>query len=348
MKEVSPGYEINEIGFHGRVDYRAVSPFWGYQSNQKKKHTQNYFAGIWSNHTWNFDGTSIFQSFGGSSSATFNNMWSAGVGGNAGLRYFNDRLLRGGPLAYMPRQYSMNTWLNTDTRRKAWLNPYFNYSGYANDDSWNANGGVYLETRPTTTVHLTFGPNYFKQFSTAQYVQGVTDAGATATYGRRYVFANLNQSTLSFDTRVNWTLTPKLSLQSYVQPFIAVGRFGDFKEFERPRAYDFAVYGRDQGTITPVTSTGGEVTEYSVDPDGAGASAPFRVVNPNFNIHSLRGNAVMRWEYRPGSTIFFVWQQQRSGAESAFDLDASRDVGAIFRERPTNIFLIKAAYWLSK
>jgi hypothetical protein len=85
-----------------------------------------------------------------------------------------------------------------------------------------------------------------------------------------------------------------------------------------------------------------------VDPDAGGPSPAFTFTNPNFNVHSLRGNAVLRWEYRPGSTLFFVWQQQRGGAASAFDFDTQRDVGAIFRERPTNIFLIKAAYWLSR
>jgi hypothetical protein len=349
VKEVSPDFEINDVGFHGRVDYRAVSPFWGYQSNAKQKYTQNYFAGIWSNHVWNFDGNAIYNNVGGSSSATFNNFWSGGIGGNMGLaRVYSDRLLRGGPLAYMPRSYSVNAWANSDTRRKVWFNPYINYSAYSGDDSWTASGGIYMETRPTTNVHITVGPNYFKQFSTSQFVDREPDATADATFDTRYVFANLSQATLSLDTRINVTLTSKLSLQSYIQPFIAVGRFGDFKEFTTPRTYDFAVYGADQGTITPVTNPQGGVDAYSIDPDDAGPAAPFTVGNPNFNVHSLRGNAVLRWEYRPGSALFFVWQQQRSGTESAFDFDAQRDVGAIFRERPTNIFLVKAAYWLSR
>jgi hypothetical protein len=348
VKEVSPGYEINDIGFHGRVDYRAVSPFWGYQKNGQQRYTQNWFAGVWSNHTWNFDGTSIFQSVGGSSNATLRNMWSGGVNANFSLPYFNDRLLRGGPIARQPEQRNVNFWLNTDTRKRVWFNPYGNYSWFSDDDSWSANGGVYMETRPRSNVQVTVGPNYYKQFSTAQYVRGVDDATATATYGRRYVFANLHQNTLSFDTRVNWTLTPKLSLQSYMQPFVAVGRYERFKEFTTPREYAFAVYGQDRGTITANVAASGAVPDYTVDPDGAGAAAAFTVNNPNFNVHSLRGNAVLRWEYRPGSALFFVWQQQRSGSESVYELDANRDVGAIFRERPTNIFLVKAAYWLSR
>jgi len=348
VKEVSPGFEINDVGFHGRVDYRAVSPFWGYQSNARKQYTQNYFAGIWSNHAWNFDGTPIFQSTGGSANATFNNFWSAGINGNVGLGSFDDRLLRGGPLARPPRNYRVNAWLNSDTRRKVWFNPWVNYADHVGDDSWSASGGLYVETRPTSNLHVTLGPNYSRQISTSQYVWSEADANAAATYGRRYVFGNLDQTTVSMDARVNWTLSPKLSLQSYVQPFVAVGQYRDFKEFTAPRGFDFAVYGRDKGTITSTANAEGVIVDHTVDPDAGGPSPAFTFRNPNFNVHSLRGNAVLRWEYRPGSTLFFVWQQQRSGASSAFDFDTQRDVGAIFRERPTNIFLIKAAYWLSR
>ena len=346
VKEVSPEFEINDVGFHGRVDYRAVSPFWGYQSNEKKKYTQNYFAGVWSNYAWNFDGTNIFHSYGGSTSATFNNMWGANIGGNVAPRYYSDRLLRGGPLALQPSYYTINANFWTDSRRKIWTNPYINHQRFA-DGSWSAGGGLYTESRPTTTVRVTLNPNLFRQQSHSQFVRAVPDALADATYDMRYVFADLDQTTFVLETRVEWTFTSKLSLQSYIQPFVAVGRFDDLKEFTTPRGFDFAVYGRDRGTITPGADANG-AANYTIDPDDAGPAPPFTVRNPNFNSHSLRGNAVVRWEYRPGSTIFLVWQQERSGAESSFDFDAQRDVGAIFRERPTNVLMVKAVYWLSR
>jgi hypothetical protein len=348
VKQVSPGFEINDVGFHGRVDYRAVSPFWGYQKNSRQRYTQNWFAGMWSNHAWNFDGTPIFQSIGGASNATFNNMWSAGISGNFALPYYNDRLLRGGPVARQPEQRSMNFWMNTDSRRRVSFNPYAYYATFAHDDSWTASSGLFVDMRPSSNVQVSIGPDFSRQFSTSQYVRALDDVHATGTYGRRYVFANLHQNTLSINTRISWTLTPTLSLQSYVQPFVAVGRYESFKEFTTPRAFEFAVYGRDRGSITANTNSQGATTSYSVDPDGTGPAAAFNINNPNFNVHSLRGNAVLRWEYRPGSALFFVWQQQRSGAEASYELDAGRDMAAIFRERPTNIFLVKAAYWMSR
>ena len=196
--------------------------------------------------------------------------------------------------------------------------------------------------RPTTSLRITVGPGLNIDKSTSQYVRGVNDAAATNTYGRRHVFADLRQVTLSMDTRVEWTLSPRLSLQTYVQPFVSAGSYSRFKEFRRPREFEFDVYGDDRGTITrdPVAHS------YTVDPGDGGATFTFG--DPRFNIRSLRGNAVLRWEYHPGSALFFVWQQQREGFEPIGEFETGRDVGAIFRTVPTNIFLVKATYWFSR
>ena len=349
LKNVSPEFEINDVGFHGRVDYRAVSPFFGYSVNQRNRWSLNRFAGAWANTVWNSDGTRIFQGFGSSASATFSNYQSANIGLSGTMSSYSDRLLRGGPLARTPAYIGTNANFSTDARKKIFVSPSFNYQRNLDDPSWSASGSLFMDTRPTTTLHIRFGPSLSKQLNTSQFTQRTTDVLAAATYGSRYVFANLTQTTLSLDTRIDWTLTSRLSLQSYFQPFVSVGRYENFKEFAQPRTFEFAVYGRDRGTITPIIDTEtGMTASFSVDPDGAGPAQTFSIRNQDFNTHSLRGNAVLRWEYRPGSTLFFVWQQQRAGNADEMRFDASRDVGAIFRDRPTNIFLIKAAYWLSR
>jgi hypothetical protein len=350
IKSFSPGFELNDVGFQGRVDYRAISPFWGWQRNQKDRYTLNKFAGLWWNGAWNGDGDLLYDGFGSSASATFLNQSSANLGAGLQFATLDDRLLRGGPVAQAPGSWYVNASFGSDSRRKAVLNPFVNYSRNIDDDTWSGGAGLSVEVRPSSQLRVSLGPSYNRNFSTAQYLQAVSDANATNTFSSRYVFADVDQTTLSLDTRIEWTLTSKLSVQSYFQPFVAVGRYSRFKEFLRPRAYDFGVYGATgASTITTNTDADGNVVSYTVDPDGvSGTSQPFDILNPNFNVHSLRGNAVLRWEYRPGSALYFVWQQERSGLEKAFSFDAGRDVGAIFRERPSNIFLVKAVYWLSK
>jgi hypothetical protein len=159
------------------------------------------------------------------------------------------------------------------------------------------------------------------------------------------VFAELEQHSLSMTTRINATFTPDLTLELFAQPLIVSGRYSDLSEYRAPRTTEVLRYGRDVGALSATRDTAGHVTQYRIDPDGEGPASAFDVVNPDFNFRSLRGTAVVRWEYRPGSTLFFVWTQQRSGADAFGDFDFGRDGSALLRDRPVNVFQLKASYW---
>jgi hypothetical protein len=339
FKAMSPGFEVNDLGYVGRGDYRALSTLVGYQSYHATTHVRNYAAFLYANNAWNFGGNSILQQVAASGYVTFADLWSASVGVRKVFTAFDDRLLRGGPLARLPGGRGLNGSVSTDSRWPVIVA----LNGSWEDDTSGAEShsiGVSFDMRPTTFLHVTLGPDLTVANKTAQYVATVPDALATQTFGARYVFANLRQNTLSMDMRVEWTLTPDLSFQTYVQPFVASAAYSSFKEFTRPGTYDFAVYGSDRGTITRSGAS------YSVDPDGGGPAPSFTFFNPDFNVRSLRGNAVLRWEYRPGSAIYLVWQQQRSGYVPTGDFVFGRDVRGVFDPRATNIFLVKATYWI--
>lgn len=94
-----------------------------------------------------------------------------------------------------------------------------------------------------------------------------------------------------------------------------------------------------------VTSSG--VGEDRIDVIRTGPGRTIPIENPDFNVRSLRGNAVFRWEYRPGSTLFVVWQQSREDEAPYGDFNLRRDRTALFAARPENIFQVKVNYWLS-
>src|SRR3989442_5277995 len=144
-------------------------------------------------------------------------------------------------------------------------------------------------------------------YTAAQYVQTVPDAAYAPTFGRRYVFAPLGQTSVSLETRFNVTFSPKLSLETYVQPLLSSADYGGPEQLVAPRTYDFTPY--------------------------AGA-----VRSLDFNLRSLRGNAVLRWEWRQGSTLYVVWQQSRSKLAPIGDFDFGRDQRALVTTRPDNIF----------
>jgi hypothetical protein len=142
------------------------------------------------------------------------------------------------------------------------------------------------------------------------------------------------------DTRFNITFSPNLTFELFVQPLIASGAFSRYKEFAAPRGLQKLVYGVDVGTSTPVAA--GD----SIDPDGAGPAGSFIIPPQDFTFRALRGNAVLRWEYRPGSTIFVVWTRSGDSSVGRGTIDFGSDAGALFRGPSANIFLIKVNYWL--
>jgi hypothetical protein len=132
--------------------------------------------------------------------------------------------------------------------------------------------------------------------------------------------------------------SPRLSLQAYIQPYIAVGEYRSFKELARPRSFDFKRYGENGTTIIS------EDGNYVLDPDGPGPLDSFQIGNPDFNYKSLRGTVVLRWEYRPGSVLYLVWTQNRADYANPGDLRFGRDLGDLLNARGDNIFMLKATY----
>jgi hypothetical protein len=144
--------------------------------------------------------------------------------------------------------------------------------------------------------------------------------------------------------RANLVLSPKLSLQLYTQALLSTGSYRAIEELAAPRTYDFPAYGTDVGVLAydPAAAA------YVIDPDGAGPAASFRIADPNFNFKSLRVNAVARWEFRPGSSLYVVWTQRRQDQAYPGDFALGRDAARLFRAPSDDIFLVKVAWWLGK
>src|SRR6266581_91890 len=250
----------------------------------------------------------------------------------------NNRRTRGGPLTLNPPGYQLDLGWQSDTR-KAWVINFQSGTYQAESDrNWYLSPSV--DFRPASNVLLSVGPNLFRELTPVQYVGTFADPAATTTFGNRYVFGTLHQTELSAGIRLNWTYSPALSLQVYAQPLISAGRYGDFKEVARPRTFDFSVYGRDGGTIARASDG-----TYVVHPITGNGADSLTFSDPNFNFVSLRGNAVLRWEYLPGSTIFFVWTQSRSDDENIGDFRFRQSMDRLLHAKADNIFLVKVSYW---
>jgi hypothetical protein len=339
---VSPGYEINDVGFQTGVDRVSTNMNVTYVENSPSRRFRNWRIGGGPQLNWNHGGDFLGGRANINVNGQFANFWGGNLRLDKRIVGFDDRLTRGGPLARDRAGQSLNLNLNSDSRHRISGRVNANYS-WGEGEGLDRRVSLNMSMRPADFWSFSLGPSFSSNVSTAQYVTSVADPLMTATYGRRYIFAGLDQTTVSMESRLNVNFRPELSLEVFAQPFIATGDYLELKQLRAPGTFEFDVFGRDVGTVTYDADT----NRYHIDPDDAGPAAVFDVRNRDFNTRSLRGNAVLRWEYRPGSALFVVWQQRRSASFERGDFDLRRDTRGLLDAPPSNIFLVKLSYWLN-
>jgi hypothetical protein len=270
------------------------------------------------------------------------NYWRLTLSLGRSWNTLDDKLTRGGPTTIRPGITSLNGSVVTDARRRFWANAYAT-SVRREFGSWNRQFGASLNFKPWAALTVSALPVYSRVHSIAQYLATVPDASATATFGARYVFGTLDQTEMSIPLRLNLVLSPRLSVQLYTQALLSAGDYPAISELARPRSYDFPAYGSALGTLARDAAGA-----YLVDPDGAGPAAGFRLADPNFNLKSLRANAVARWEFRPGSTLYVVWTQRRQDQAHPGDFAFGRDARDLFQSPSDDVFMVKVAWWLGR
>jgi hypothetical protein len=335
----SPGLEFNDIGYmrysdvihHGTwVAYYMRDPFFIFNNFYLNT---NYWMYL------NFSGKLLSTFVNTNFNSQFKNRWRINGNFTRVNKNTSTSLLRGGPSFILPGGEEMNLNLNTDQSKKIALN-IGNYQGWGDVKSSRSQqywGGIYI--RPMNALSISFEPQYGIQRDRMQYVETTGPAADP-----RYIFAELDQKTASFTFRLNYTVNPELSVEYYGQPFVSAGKYTNFKKTTDTFADRFAdryhIFRPDEISYNTANST------YVIDENNDGA-ADFSIGNPDFNFRQFRSNLVIRWEYLPGSTLYLVWSQGRTG--SAYDgiFSYGSDMKNLFKIVPHNVFLIKFSYWFS-
>ena len=314
IQTYSPGFESNDAGFMPRADIVATHAAISYLNDTptKRFRDRELWAGKYQN--WNYGHDLLANGLFGNWYTEFTNYWYGyGWAGHAG-RVMDDRKTRGGPVLERPSNTDFGIGVGSDSRKTVWFElTSGNY--WENDGSNSHNVNLSMKYRPMNNLTLGIGPSYSREFDYAQYIDTVRDPLAVKTYGAHYVFAGLDQRVVALDTRIDWTVSSRLSLQLYLQPFIATGDYHDFRELARPRSQEYAPF-------------------------------PYAGGNPDFNFRSLRGSAVMRWEFRPGSALYVVWNENRADTEPFGDFRFRRDLTSLRSAQSKDVFLVKLSYWL--
>jgi hypothetical protein len=335
---VDPGFEVNDLGFQFRGDQINSHVMFGHKWTRPSRWFRSWRLNLAGFRSYNYGGD-----------VTWTGLFLTGL---YELRNFStgrwfvaynpstlsDRRTRGGPLMVNQPGVEWDFQLDSDPNKR-WLfgaGLHGNHYSQRWEQSWSAR--AYVEWKPGTRLSLRVDPQIERTGTSAQYVDTFDDPMAVNTFGHRYVFADLDQTTVSASLRLNWIFTPKLSLEVYAQPLLSSGSYTGFKELSRPRSFDFNPYPDPTATSDP--------DRIVVDPDGAsGPAAGQEIDDPNFSLVSLRGNAVLRWEYSAGSTLFLVWTQNRSDMETIGSFQTGQGVDRLFGASADNIFLVKVSYW---
>ena len=339
----SPGFEVNDLGFLRQVDQIRNAIWVQYREDQPGKIFRRYSVNY---NLWNM------MTFGGERAATGTNVngnfsllsyWGGFGGFNYQLPALSVRVLRGGPAMKVPASYNFWGGFFTDDRKPVIME----LSGWVWQDAERSYGrGVRLNftLRPRANLRFSLGPTYDRNHDDWQYVTTREALGEL-----RYFTGVLDQNTISLTTRLDWTFTPNLSLQLYAQPFISAGEYTAFANVAAPKAdiYDgrFDQLGPDRLSFEPSDSPE-RPGLYHVDLNGDGTN-DLTFADPNFSFRQLRSTVVLRWEYRPGSTLFFVWSQQKTLFDFTGDFNPRSDLSRLFDAVGDNIFSVKVNYYFN-
>ena len=332
----SPELELNDVGFLRQADeirqyswlnYRSLKPFGKFRSVSARFHLST---------TYDFDGNYNQIEYRLISEANFSNNWWSEIGFFHRPRNYSNTALRGGPRYRNAKENVNFLFIGSDSRKKLTFRAGYVIAPSEQKSSTFLKLESGITYQPTNSFNISLEPEFEKRSDKTQYVDE-TDFNGTP----KYITAEIDQQTFSASFRLNYTINPNLTIQYYGQPFISRGRYTNFNYITNPVADDlydrFQLFNGDQISFDDTNNL------YLFDEDQNGI-IDYKIEKPDFSFVQFRSNLVVRWEYIPGSEIFFVWSQGIAGDGDPRDpLFDSLD-NQILGQEKENIFLIKATY----
>jgi hypothetical protein len=333
----SPGFEANDLGFQRQADIhqqRAELELRWLRPGRVFRQAELTFEEMASwTHGWERTRTS-FQT---RASGEFHNYWELNASAETFLSRLETRLLRGGPAFLEPSRWEFRLGGRTNVRRPVWASFGVNYTTEQESgaDSWSVNGGI--RWRPPGSFSLSAAVRLGWGRNDRQYITQVELPDSTY-----YVLGELDRKEASIELRADFAITPRLSLEIYAEPFASNGQYGVLKLAADPKAESY--HDRFDPLEDDRLNRPGGDADVEVDVDGDG-DVDFSFSEPDFRLVSFRTNVVLRWEFRPGSTLFVVWQQDRGEDWPGGSLNYGDALVDAVQAPGSHVFAVKLAYW---
>jgi hypothetical protein len=344
------GFETNDLGRTTSVDQFQGGSRLSYRETVPGAWWRNYEFAVGTEHLWSLAGEREHLLGAASASITWPNFWETDAEFAQTFRAYDPRLTRGGPLMQTPQNWraAIEVENSNASRTRVELSALY---GRNEDDGLTFEAGTELAFQPGSQWQLSVGPGYERLVETQQYVTTIArgEASAGTTFGNRYVFGRIDRSTWSTELRFNYTFKPDLTLDFYGEPFAASGRYLSFGELAAAGTRTIRRYGTDGTVVTPLPDGGLRVVDgLEEGRQGVpGDRETFVLRGRDFNVRSFRSNVVLRWEWRPGSTLYLVWQQDREEDDAIGRRASLSDMFGSLGTRGDNFFAVKASLWLS-
>ena len=331
----SPGYDLNDVGYLQSAD-ALMTGIWSAYSFDKpfsifRQIRPNFNA--WTG--WDYGGTHLFTGGNLSIYTEFKNLWSTNIGANYEGESLSNTLLRGGPSMLTPANINYYASVGSNSSKMIYGTLWVNAGKGREESSESWAAGFNLTAKPGQSFSVTLSPSFSKNSNTMQYVTYIPDDD-------RYILSQIDQQVVSMSIRLNYNITPELTIQYWGQPFLAAMDYSKYKKVTDPRAENLA--DRYHIFTDSEIAYNEEENSYSVDENNAG-TVTYTFDNPDYNYDEFLSNLVARWEFRPGSTLYLVWSQTRNYYEptGSFSLDQNLDK-LYTSEKPYNVFLVKFTY----
>lgn len=335
----SPGFHVNDLGYQYMADGVGGTGSVTYIQYRPGPTFQNWFANVNGGSMWTFGGERTLTPLVVQGGGQLKSFWSGSFTTAFFLPSLSPSALRGGPALAVPGRTLFMANLASDPRRSLGLRFNAAYQVEPETGGRLLNVGPTLTLRPSSHTDIALGASVIRNGNPWQFVPS-TPVGEH----RQYLFARLEQTTAALTARLNQGITPTMSLQLYSQPFVSAGEYQHLRAVASPRAGAFEarmpLVAADISALPPGTAPG----QYAVDVDGDGHTDAL-MSKPDFNIREVRSNVVLRWEYRPASTLFLVWSHGQSGFDNDRPLDFARDIRALFGAPARQSLLVKLTYW---
>ncbi|HKI89798.1 MAG TPA: DUF5916 domain-containing protein [Draconibacterium sp.] len=332
----SPGVELNDVGYLRQADYVDQTASMIYRINKPKGILLSYYVDMDQVHHWSYGGENLGDAVNSHARFQFKNLWKVDVALNRIFSEIDTRGLRGGPALRIDGSTMSEIFVQTNSSKDLFIGT--GYKMYRFDDkiTWSDQYRFYVLWLISNRLNVSGEMVYKTEIDNSQYVMQ-----PVVNNEKKYIVGKIDHKTISTTIRAEYFITPELSLQYYGNPYASVGKYLDYREVNNSKSINL----KDRYSLLKIiNNTDGQ--KILLDKQG-NIVHNFNDWNPDFNFQEFRSNFVARWEYKTGSTFYFVWTNSRSRYEEKYNPSVFDSLKGIAKVKAQNVFMIKLSYWFS-